>query len=265
MSIPAPRAGSAAFVTGASSGIGEALARDLAALGHDVVVVARRRDRLEALAAELTDKYRVRVEILVSDLADADDRARMLRELDQLGLELDVVVLCAGFGMVGPFLSHDADRVTTLLRTNVESTFALARALTPAMAARGRGAVLFVSSMAGNQPMPNFAPYSASKAAVTSLGESLHCELKPHGVTVSVLAPSVVDTEWSGVAEATHQESKQPAFMTATAAQCSKSGLRALRKGRRIVVPLPQARAFAWVTAHLPRAIWLPACRKMLM
>ena len=264
MTIPAPRPGSAAFVTGASSGIGEALARDLAARGHDVILVARRRERLEKLAAELTGKHGVRAEVLTSDLADADDRSRMLRELEGLGLELDVVVLCAGFGMVGPFLEHDADRVTTLLRTNVESTVALARALTPAMVARSRGAVLFVSSMAGNQPMPNFAPYSASKAAVTSLGESLHCELKPHGVTVTVLAPSVVDTEWSGVAEATHQEAKQPKFMTATAAQCSKSGLRALERGKRIVVPLPQARAFAWVTQHLPRTIWLPACRKML-
>ena len=264
MSIPAPKAGSAAFVTGASSGIGEALARDLAARGHDLVLVARRRDRLEKLAAEVAEKHRVRAHVLVCDLADAEDRSRMLGELDGLGLELDVLILCAGFGMVGPFLEHDPDRVTTLLRTNVESTVALARALTPAMAARRRGAVLFVSSMAGNQPMPNFAPYSASKAAVTSLGESLHCELKPHGVTVSVLAPSVVDTEWSGVAEATHQESKQPAFMTATAAQCSKSGIKALERGKRIVVPLPQARAFAWVTAHLPRAVWLPACRKML-
>jgi short-subunit dehydrogenase len=264
MSIPAPRPGAAAFVTGASSGIGEALARDLAARGHDVVVVARRRDRLEKLAAELTAKHDVKVEILVCDLADADARTRMLAELDQLGLELDVVVLCAGFGMVGPFLEHDADRLTTQLRTNVESTIALARALTPAMAERRRGAVLFVSSMAGNQPMPNFAPYSASKAAVTSLGESLHCELKPDGVTVTVLAPSVVDTEWSGVAEATHQEAKQPKFMTANADQCSKAGLKALAKGKRIVVPLPQARAFAWMTQHMPRRIWLPACRKML-
>jgi hypothetical protein len=264
MSIPAPQPESAAFVTGASSGIGEALAGDLAARGHNLVLVARRRDRLEKLAAEVTEKHGVRADTLVADLADADERARMLREVAQLGLELDVLILCAGFGMVGPFLEHDSDRITSLLRTNVEATIALARALTPDMAARRRGAVLFVSSMAGSQPMPNFAPYAASKAAVTSLGESLHCELKPHGITVSVLAPASVATEYSRVAGGVHQEQKQSAFMTATAEQCSKSGIRALEKGKRIVVPLPQAKAFAWVCAHLPRTIWLPTCRKML-
>lgn len=264
MTIPAPTAGSAAFVTGASSGIGEALARGLAARGHNVVVCARRQDRLEKIAAELREKHGVRVDVLACDLADAAARTRMLDELGTLGLEVDVLVLCAGFGMVGPFVSNDEDRILAMMRTNVESTVTLARALTPAMAARQRGAVLFVSSMAGNQPMPNFAPYAATKAAITSLGEALHDELRGHGVTVSVLAPASVATEFSDVAEATRQSRRQPAFLTATAEQCADAGLAALDTGRRVACPLPQARLFVAITRRLPRSLWLPVCRRML-
>jgi len=264
MSIPAPKPGSAAFVTGASSGIGRALARELAGAGHDLVLVARRRERLEALAAELREKYGVGVDVLVCDLSDASDRDRMLAELSALGHQLDVLILCAGFGMTGPYLDHDPERLITMVRTNVEGTMALVRALTPPMVDRGRGSVLLVSSMAGNQPMPYFAPYSATKAAVTSLGESLHYELKPAGVVVSVLAPASVATEFAEVADAPGQADRQPAFMTATAEQCAKAGIRALRGGKRKVVPLPQAAAFAWVSAHLPRRIWFPICRTIM-
>jgi hypothetical protein len=264
MTIPAPRKGSAALVTGASSGIGEALARGLAQRGHNVVVVARREDRLEKLAAELREKHGVRVEVLAADLADADARAAMLRELAVLGFDLEVLVLCAGFGMVGPYLDNDEQKILTMVRTNVESTMTLARALTPAMVARRRGAVLFVSSMAGDQPMPNFAPYAATKAAVSSLGEALHCELKPHGVTVSVLAPAAVATEFSEVAQAAEQEKRQPTFMVASAQLCATAGLEALEAGRRKVCPLPQARVFTWICRHLPTAVWLPISRRML-
>jgi short-subunit dehydrogenase len=264
MGIPAPSSSSAALVTGASSGIGEALARGLAQRGHHVVLVARRRERLEKLAAELREKHGVRAEVLTCDLAEAADRARMLGELVALRLDVDVVVLNAGFGMVGPFVENSEDRIATMVRTNVESTMTLARALTPAMVARRRGAVLFVSSMAGNQPMPFFAPYAATKAAITSLGEALHCELKPHGVTVSVLAPASVATEFSDVAEAAEQAKRQPKFMTATAEQCADAGLAALDAGKRRVCPLPQARAFAWIAEHTPKAVWLPISRMML-
>ncbi|HEY2831570.1 MAG TPA: SDR family NAD(P)-dependent oxidoreductase [Sporichthyaceae bacterium] len=264
MTLPAPSNGSAALVTGASSGIGEALARGLAQRGHRVVVVARRRERLEKLAAELREKSGVRADVLVCDLADAADRDRMLRELEALDVDVEVLALCAGFGMVGPYLDNDPDRILQMVRTNVESTMTLARALTPAMVARRRGAVLFVSSMAGDQPMPSFAPYAATKAAVSSLGEALHCELKPHGVTVSVLAPAAVATEFSAVAEAARQEKRQPRFMLASAEQCATAGLTALEKGQRKVCPLPQARVFTWICRHLPTSVWLPISRRML-
>jgi short-subunit dehydrogenase len=264
LAIPAPRPGAAAFVTGASSGIGEQLARELCARGHDVVLVARRRHRLEKLAAELREKHESRAEVLACDVADPADRDRLLHDLDRLGVELDVLVLCAGFGMGGPFITGDPERITYMVRTNVEATMALSRALIPPMAARRRGAVLFVSSMAGNQPMPNFAAYAATKAAVTSLSESLHNELKPNGITVTALCPGTVNTEFSTVGGLTRQAKRQPSFLTANPRQCATAGLDALDQGKRTIVPLTPVRIFAWFTAHLPRAIWLPLCRKML-
>lgn len=264
MSIPAPKADSAAFVTGASSGIGRALACELANAGHNLVLVARRRSRLETLAAELRETCGVRVDVLAYDLSSAPDRDRMSAELTALNHQLDVLILCAGFGMVGSYLDHDDARLISMVRTNVEATMALARALAPPMVERGCGAILLVSSMAGNQPMPYFAPYAATKAAITSLGESMHYELKPAGIAVSVLAPASVATEFAEVAEASHQGSRQPAFLTATAEECAKAGISALRNGKRKVVPLPQAAAFAWVSAHLPRWIWFRICRAML-
>lgn len=264
MSIPAPKANSAALVTGASSGIGKAFAHELAGAGHNLVLVARRRVRLEELATELHDRHGIRVDVVVCDLADTASRDRMLSELGTLGHDLEVLILCAGFGMVGPYLDHAADRLIDMVRTNVEATMALTRALTPPMVDRKRGAVLLVSSMAGNQPMPYFAPYAATKAAITSLGESLHCELKPAGITVTVLAPANVATEFAEQANAGRQTNRQPAFLTATAEDCARAGLKALAAGRRKLVPLPQAAAFAWVGAHLPREIWFRACRAML-
>jgi hypothetical protein len=263
MAIPAPREGGAALITGASSGIGAALARELCARGHDAVLVARRRDRLEALAAEMREQHGRRIEVIACDLTDTDARAGLPREIADLGLELDVLVLCAGFGLTGPFLSQPADRITAMVRTNVEAVITLSRALIPAMAARRAGAVLFVSSMAGNQPMPNFGAYAATKAAITSFSEALHCELKPSGVTVTALCPGGVRTEFSEVAGATEIERRVPALMI-SAEECARAGLQGLDEGRRTVMPRRSVRLFAWFGAHAPRAVWLPLCRRMM-
>src|SRR5258708_7421630 len=146
MPIPVPRNGGAALITGASSGIGAELARQLCARGHDAVLVARRRDRLERLAAELGESHGRRVEVVGCDLADADARAQLPDGLAKLGLDIDVLVLCAGFGLGGPFVSQPAERITSMVRTNVEAVMALSRLLIPPMSARRSGAVLIVSS-----------------------------------------------------------------------------------------------------------------------
>jgi short-subunit dehydrogenase len=263
MSIPAPRDGGAALITGASSGIGAELARQLCARGHDAILVARRRDRLEALAAELHQRHSRRVEVVACDLADAGARASLPAEVTRLGLDVDVLVLCAGFGMTGPFLSQPADRITLMIRTNVEAVMALSRALIPPMAARRTGAVLIVSSMAGNQPMPNFGAYAATKAAMTSFAQSLHCELKPSAVTVTALCPGGVRTEFSEVAGATRAERRTPSALMIGPEECARAGLQGLEQGRRMVMPRRAVRLFAWFGAHAPRSIWLPMCRRL--
>lgn len=264
MAIPVARPGAAALVTGASSGIGAALASELAARGHDLVLVARRRDRLAELADEVQDRFGCRAHVLTADLANADERARLMADVDAIGLEVSVLVLSAGFGIVGPYLDADPSRVDLMVRTNVEATLSLAARLAPPMAARGAGAILVVSSMAGNQPMPGFAAYAATKAAVTSFGEALHQELKRSGVTVTVLAPGHVDTEFAAAADAGHLEAKQPAFLTATAEECARAAIRALEKGRRRVVPLASVRLFVWLAERIPHRIWLPMSQRMM-
>ena len=263
MSIPAPREGGAALVTGASSGIGAALARELCGRGHDAILVARRRDRLETLATELRERHGRRVEVLPCDLADPDARLGLSTEIAGRGLDVDVLVLCAGFGLAGPFLSQSSDRITSMVRTNVEAVMALSRELIPPMAGRGRGAVLIVSSMAGNQPMPNFGAYAATKAAMTSFAESLHCELAPSGVTVTALCPGGVRTEFSQVAGATRAERRTPSALMISADECARAGLEGLAEGRRIVTPRLAVRMFTWFGGHAPRAIWLPLCRRL--
>jgi short-subunit dehydrogenase len=264
MSIPDPRDGGAALITGASSGIGAEVARQLCARGHDAVLVARRRDRLERLAAELHEQHGRRVEVVACDVSDADERAQLLAELAALGLGIDVLVLCAGFGLGGPFVSQPVDRITSMVRTNVEAVMALSRLLVGPMAARRSGAVLIVSSMAGHQPMPNFGAYAATKAAMTSFAESLHCELKPSGVTVTALCPGGVTTEFSEVAGVTDTERRTPSALMISPEECARAGLDGLARGRRIVMPRRPVRMLAWFGAHAPRAVWLPLCRKLM-
>jgi hypothetical protein len=263
MAIVAPQPGSAALITGASSGIGAELARELAAAGHTTILVARRRDRLAALAEELRAGG-ARSEVVAADVSEPAERARLAVAVAGLGLTIDVLVLCAGFGMGGPFVQHDAERVRLLLRTNVESTVALALEFTPGMARRRRGSILIVSSMAGNQPMPNFGVYAASKAAVTSFAQSLHEELRGDGVTVTALCPGSVATDFARIAEMAHTERRLPKAMIATPQATAQAGLEALQAGRRTVVPGWGPRLLTFTGGHAPRALWLKACRKLM-
>jgi hypothetical protein len=254
--IPAPQPGSVALVTGASSGIGRELARQLSERGHELVIVARRRDRLEALAAELPGPARV----VVCDVSEPAGRER----LASIGLSVDVLVPCAGFGMGGEFIAQDQERVQLMIRTNVESTVALCGLFAPAMVERRRGAILIVSSMAGNQPMTLFGAYAATKAAVTSFGETLHEELRPYGVTATVLCPGSVSTEFATVADMTAAEKRVRGPFTATPAATARAGLAALEAGKRHVVPGRAVKFLHFTGGHAPRGLWLRACRKLM-
>lgn len=264
MAIPAPRPGAAALVTGASSGIGTELARQLAADGHDLVIVARRRERLETLANEIRTAHGRRVEVVSCDIADPASRSLLAQAVAETGLTIEVLVLCAGFGMGGPFTAQDAERIQLMVRTNVEGTFGLTRLFAPAMEARCSGAILIVSSLAGNQPMPNFGAYAATKAAVTSFAEMLHEELRPVGVTVTVLCPGEVLTEFSEVADLASATRRVPAALKISAEACARAGLVGLAAGRRKVIPRPAVKILYFVGGHTPRNLWLRAAGRLM-
>ena len=264
MSLPAPTPDTAALVTGASSGIGAAIARELAERGHGLVLVARRKDRLDALAEELNGEYGVRAEAVGCDLGKAASRQRLPARIESFGLEVNVLVNNAGFATNGPF--HEADPVRELeqVRVLVEAVVALTSAFLPGMVRRGKGAILNVASTAGMQPLPYSAGYSAAKAYVLTFSEALHQELHGSGVAVTVLAPGPVTTDFweiSGweVAGGQSFERAVPRPAWVTAEEAASAGVKGLEAGRRVVVPGLPIRAAMLATQYLPHAVKLPA------
>lgn len=191
---------SGALVTGASGGLGERFAHRLAQAGRPVVLVARRADRLETLAAELTDRHGVRALALPADLADPGAPAAIEAALASRGWDVDLLVNDAGFGLAGAFDELDGARQLAILDVNARAVVDLTHRLLGPMRRRGRGAILNVASTAAFQPGPWFAVYYASKAFVLSWSEALHEELAPHGIHVTALCPGPVDTGFARVA-----------------------------------------------------------------
>lgn len=223
-----------ALVTGASSGIGREIARQLAAGGTDLVVVARNRERLEALADELTTADGVEVEVLVADLAIRTATARVEARLLDHERPVDLLVNNAGFGAGGPFVDNDIDTECSVIEVNVVALTRLAHAAACAMAPRQRGGILNVSSLAGELIAPNSATYSATKAFVTSLSESLHQELAGSGVTVTAVLPGMTRTEFQERAEVDVSDIPDAAWQSAE--DVAREGLDALNAGRPRVV-----------------------------
>lgn len=263
MPLPRPRPGSAALITGASSGVGMAVARKLASGGHNVVLLARRAERLAALAKELSAQHGVRAEITPCDLSERDSRTAALSAIQEFGMEIDIFASCAGFGMTGPFHEHAGPQAVRMVATNLEAVVELTGAVLPDMVRRRRGAVLLVSSLAGVGPVPGFAAYSATKAAVTSFGEALHAEVRDYGVDVTVMCPGPIDTEFGAIADLDDVMGRTPGFLTATADGCAAVGLDGLNAGRRVVVPKPAVRILGVVGAHLPHRLGLPMWRRL--
>ncbi|MFL9684559.1 SDR family NAD(P)-dependent oxidoreductase [Streptomyces sp. KL110A] len=185
---------STALITGASSGLGAEFAEQLAARGHDVVLVARSGDRLAALAERLTAAHGVRAHVLVQDLAVPDAARRVAEELGARGLAVDLLVNNAGFGTCGRFEEISGARDHDQLMVNVVALVDLTHELLPGMLERGRGAVLNVASNAGFQPSPYFAVYGASKSFVLNFGLALRQEYRGRGIRVLTLCPGPVET-----------------------------------------------------------------------
>jgi short-subunit dehydrogenase len=264
MALPIPKENSTAVVTGSSSGIGADIARELAKRGHGVTLVARREDRLKALADELTSAYHVRTEVLAADLTDADSRAAIPGELERRGLIVDILVNNAGFSTMGPVHLGERDAELSMVRTNIEAVVDLCTLLVPGMVSRHSGAILNTASTAAFQPLPGQAVYGASKSFVLSYGRALGTELKGTGVTVTTLCPGPVETgfaEASGLTDAEAGESL-PKFMWVPPAQVAKAAVEGLAAARAVVIP-GAANRFGAMAGHLiPKALILPILAK---
>jgi short-subunit dehydrogenase len=260
MALPEPAADLTAVVTGASSGIGAELARQLAARGYGVTLVARRRDRLEALAEELAAAHAIRAEVVAADLTDEAARAGIVDEVARRGLGVAVLVNNAGLSTTGPVHRADPAAELRMVRTDVEAVVHLCTLALPAMVARGAGGVLNVASTAAFQPLPGQAGYAASKAFVLSYGHALRAELKGTGVHVTTLCPGPVRTEFAETAGFSEAESQGslPSFMWEPADAVARCGVDALAAGRGVAIPGLANRVSASFGAHVPRNLLLP-------
>lgn len=242
-----------AVVTGASSGIGAAFARELAAEGRPVLLVSRSGDRLEALATGLNAGRGGRAEVLAADLATPEGRDAMWNATEGAGRHVALLVNNAGFGLNGPETDLPFERVHALLELNVVATAELTHRFLVAMKARGAGAILNVSSTSAFYPTPYFSLYGASKAFILNFTEALHEEAKPFGVTVTCLCPGFTRTNFAAVAGM--KEGKETPFPEMTPEAVAKIGLEAVRKKKAVVVTHPLDRAWILAGRFVPRSV----------
>ena len=240
--------GKTALITGASSGIGEQMARQLAAVGCNLILVARRTDRLDALAGELGA---VTVDVITADLADPEAPEAVFAQTQAAGRQVDILINNAGFGFQKPLLAVDQ---LGMVDVNVRSLLAMTQLFAVPMVQRGQGWVLNVSSVSAWFPIPGMATYAASKACVLHLSRALHEELKPAGVVVTALCPVGTRTEFSSIARDRMDPDLEKAMMPADVV--AAAGLKALAKGKAVEVPGALYRIMVALVRVLP-ASWV--------
>jgi short-subunit dehydrogenase len=247
-----------ALITGASSGIGEQFARQFSDRGYDLVLVARRVDRLEKLGEELPTT----VHAIACDLGA--DAASVPAKVAELGVEIDLLVNNAGFGNNGRFVEIEEGSDAEMIRVNCEAVVTLTRAFLPAMVERGSGGVIIVASSAGMQPLPYEATYSASKAFALNFTDALHTEVRDSGVKVMSVNPGPVPTGFQEVASAEDGAiEKMPKQFVIEADQVVRESLTAFDKGVRSFIPGSAFRWFMRVSAIGPRALGLRVAERM--
>ncbi|MGZ4530213.1 MAG: SDR family NAD(P)-dependent oxidoreductase [Mycobacterium sp.] len=258
MALPTPSPTSTAVVTGASSGIGADIARELADRGHGVTLVARREDRLRELADELAG--RVRVEVIACDVADSAARAGLLDEVDRRGLTADILVNNAGIGTIGSVTTTRVDDEIAQVRVNVEAVIDLTTRAVQQMVPRGRGAILNVGSTAGYHPFPGQAGYAATKAFVKTYTEGVRGELAGTGVTVALLCPGPVRTEFlknAGMDERKFADAF-PKFLWMPSREVARTGVDALEHDRGTVIAGLPSQLSTRLFQFMPRRLLLP-------
>lgn len=256
MPVPAPSPDSRAVVTGASQGIGEALAAELAARGHHLIITARRAEVLERVAERITGRYGVAVEVRPVDLADPGQRAGLADEL----AARDISILCANAGTAtfGPVANLDPAAEKSQVQLNVLGVHDLVLAVLPGMLARRAGGILISGSAAGNSPIPNNATYAASKAFANTFSESLRGEVKSAGVHVTLLAPGPVRAEMPDPAEASLVDKLIPDFLWISVEHTAQLSLDGLERNKMRVVPGITSKAMSVASGYAPRAIVTP-------
>lgn len=255
--------GQRALVTGASSGIGASLAARLAACGADLVLTARREDRLRALAADLARRHGVDVRVVAADLAVPEAPETLFARTEGEGVAIDLLVNNAGFGTWRAFTATPWEATHSLLQVNVVALTHLTRLFLPKMLERRRGHVMNVSSVGAYSPAPDFAVYTASKVYVRNFTEALDFELRGSGVRAMCLCPGGVTTEFSEVAG--QNLKRGAARLMITADECAAIAVDKMLAGRRTVIPGFMNVLGMWLLRFIPRS-WMPwiARRTML-
>ncbi len=259
MALPTPSPTSTAVVTGASSGIGADIARELADRGYGVTLVARREDRLRELADELAGRG-VNVEVIACDVADSNARAGLFEEVERRGLTVDILVNNAGIGTMGAVAKLPVADEIAQVRVNVEAVIDLSTRAVQRMVPRHRGAILNVGSTVGYQPFPGQVGYAATKAFVNNYTQGLRGELAGTGVTVALLCPGPVRTEFvksAGMDERDFADAF-PKFMWKPSREVAKAGVDALDHDRGTVIPGLPSQITTRLFQFMPRRLLLP-------
>jgi short-subunit dehydrogenase len=250
----------AVLITGASSGIGKELTYLCADEGFDLILVARRYQKLEIIKQELESKYATKIYVLPTDLTQPGAVKTLMRDIEELGLQIDILINNAGFGGYGLFHECDWDKYRDMINLNVLALTELTRSVLPGMVERKDGRVLNIASMAGFVPGPLHAVYYATKSYVLSFSEAIYNELEGSGVTVTTLCPGPTRTEFienAGVEDvAAFKNSASPI-------KVAKSGYDGMMKGRRLVIPGLDNKLLAQVPRFIPRWLALKISRAM--
>lgn len=251
-----------ALITGASSGLGVDFARQLAADGHDLILVARREQALQDLAEELRHAHGVAVEVVVLDLGTRTAAETLFRRTEEAGWQVAILINNAGFGYYGDFLGQELERVQAMIDLDVSTVVRLTHLYGNSMKTAGTGRILQVASIAAYQGTPTYAAYAAAKAFVLFLGEALNHEWKGSGVRCTTLSPGVTATEFLKVSGQKATFYQRMVMMQSS--DVVRIGLRAMRRGKSSIVPGFLNKVTAWSIRLLPRT-WATAVGQLLM
>ncbi|QMV84748.1 SDR family oxidoreductase [Corynebacterium hindlerae] len=256
MALPHPSPTARALVTGASQGIGMAMARDLADMGHNLILVARREDVLTEFSAELEQKYGITAEVYACDLAEHNARRALIEHMHSR--EINILINSAGIASFGPFMEQSWDYELTQFHLNATACLELTRAALDQMLPRNEGAICNVGSLAGDMVIPNNATYIFTKSGLNKFTEALHYELRGTGVTCTLLAPGPVRDAVIPEDQQSIVDRVVPDALWTTYESCSRETLEAMAAGKRRVVPGPLAKIMEVVTNVGPTRLVAP-------